>query len=205
MTDLSQPTPEPLLEPGAESNAEPLLEPMTFEEAIALSQSLLGQMEQGELSDAELEQAIATLVRSENGARGFFVTYLTDERSLADQPSPAVIGALQSSPEIVSELLVKNLAMSSAMAIAHRRNENEAMAQGSDRVRCRTTALIQLLPIPAIAEKAQKLHQTIATGVGEYQSFLTRWNYDTEQKQVIEEAIEAAMGQTDAPPNPGMG
>jgi hypothetical protein len=62
-------------------------EDLTFEQAIALTQSLLTQMEQGKLSEAEIGEAIAPLVSSMNGARGFFVTYLSDERAIADHPS----------------------------------------------------------------------------------------------------------------------
>ncbi len=111
-------------------------ESVTFQEAIALTQSLLSRIEAG-VSPAEIEAGIAELVKSENGARGFFVTYLTSDGNLADNPSPEVVRALQSSPEIVAELLVKNLAMSAAMAVTHRRNGLEEMAQGSDRVRSR--------------------------------------------------------------------
>jgi hypothetical protein len=166
---------------------------ITFEQAIALTQSLLEQMEQGALSDAELESTLAALVKTENGARGFFVTYLTDERSFADQPSPAVVQALQSSPDVVSELLVKNLAMSAAMAITHRRNQNEAMAQGSDRVRSRTAHLVQLVHLPQVAEKAKQLSDSAATGTGPYQAFLDRWGYDAEQRQVMQQALESAI------------
>ena len=168
-------------------------ETVTFEEAIAHTQTIMEQMEQGALSGSDLEQTLTQLVQTENGARGFFVTYLTDDRSLADQPSPAVIQALTTAPEIVAELLVKNLAMSSAMAIAHRRNEDEQMAQGSDRVRSRTTHLIQELDIPQIAEKLQQLNESAATGQGTYRSFLERWGYDAEQRQVISDVSQAAL------------
>jgi len=169
-------------------------EDLTFEQAIALTQSLLTQIEQNKLSEAEIEEAIATLVGSMNGARGFFVTYLSDERAIADQPSTAVLQALQSSPENVSDLLVKNLAMSSAMAITHRRNGNEEMAQGSDRVRSRTAHLIEKLQLAAVMGKAQKLHESASTGLGEYKAFLDRWGYDAEQRQVIQRSMEGAIG-----------
>ncbi|MBE9099136.1 hypothetical protein [Vacuolonema iberomarrocanum] len=168
-------------------------ETVTFEEAIAHTQTIMEQMVQGALSGSDLEQTLTQLVQTENGARGFFVTYLTDERPLADQPSPAVVQALTTSPEIVAELLVKNLAMSSAMAIAHRRNDDEPMAQGSDRVRSRTTYLIQQLEIPQIAEKLQQLNESAATGQGTYRSFLERWGYDAEQRQVISDVSQAAL------------
>jgi hypothetical protein len=166
---------------------------VTFEQAISLTQSLMAQMQQQQLSETDLEAIIFALVSSENGARGFFVTYLTDDRPLADQPSDAVIRALQSSPEIVAELLVKNLAMSSAMAIAHRRNQKEEMAQGSDRVEARTAKLIEQLKLPQVAEKAQKLKESAETGTGEYQAFLERWGYDAEQRKVIQQHMERAM------------
>lgn len=167
---------------------------LSFEQAIALTQSLMAQMQQNQVSEAELEAVLAALVSSENGARGFFVTYLTDESPLADHPSEAVIRALQSSPEIVAELLVKNLAMSSAMAIAHRRNQNAEMAAGSDRVQTRTIALIQQVKLPDVSQKAQKLHESAATGTGDYRAFLDRWGYDAEQRQMIRQQMERAIG-----------
>lgn len=164
-----------------------MTEAITFEQAIALTQNLLTQLEQ--VSEPEIQAAITTLVSTENGARGFFVTYLTDDRPFADQPSAAVIKALQTSPAIVSELLVKNLAMSAGMAIAHRRNTNEAMAQGSDRVQRRTADLIQRVQMPEVMQKAAQLQASAETGVGEYQTFLERWEYDAEQRQRIAQVM----------------
>lgn len=172
---------------------------VTFEEAIALTQSLMAQMIADELSAPEIADAIAQLVKSENGARGFFVTYLTSEGTLADNPSAEVIQALQSSPDIVSELLVKNLAMSAAQAVTHRRNGNEEMVQGSERVRSRTTHLIEQLKLPQLRDRIVALHESAATGEGSYQPFLQRWGYDTQQRQVICEALEQVMIEIDQP------
>lgn len=163
---------------------------LSFEQAIALTQDLMAQIEAGTLSAAEEEQAIAALVSSENGARGFFVTYLTGDSALADAPSEAVVKALQSSPETVAELLVKNVAMSSAMAIAHRRNHNEDMAQGSERVSRRTLNLIRRINLPLVSEKAQQLRNSAKMGDGLYADFLNRWRYDDEQRAVIQAALE---------------
>jgi hypothetical protein len=168
-------------------------ESVTFEEAIALTQSLLSQMEASELSQPEVMQAIAQLVKSANGARGFFVTYLTSPGTLADNPSPEVIQALQSSPDTVAELLVKNLAMSAAMAVTHRRNNNEQMAQGSDQVRSRTARLIEQVELPQAREFAQQLHESATTGEGTYKTFLQRWGYDAQQRQVMRSALEQVI------------
>jgi hypothetical protein len=172
-------------------------ESVTFEEAIALTQSLMAQMAAGEVSAPESSEAIAQLVKSENGARGFFVTYLTSEGALADNPSPEVIQALQASPDIVAELLVKNLAMSAAQAITHRRKGNEEMAQGSDRVRSRTTRLIEQLKLPQVRDRAVALHESAATGEGTYKTFLQRWGYDAQQRQVICKALEQVIIEID--------
>jgi hypothetical protein len=171
----------------------PVPDHVTFEQAIALTQSLLAELEQGTLADADLNASIAALVGSENGARGFFVTYLTDDRPFADHPTEAVVQALASSPEIVSELLIKNLAMSTAMAIAHRHNQNEVMAQGSDHVQRRTLHLLRLTQLQESAQKAQALHESATTGIGDYQAFLDRWNYDAEQRQQIAEVVRAVV------------
>jgi hypothetical protein len=98
---------------------------------------------------------------------------------------------LATSPEIVSELLVKNLAMSSAMVLTHRRRDDETMAKQSERVRERSRQLIASLGLPEFAEKLAQLLVAAQTGEGIYQSFLDRWNYDPEQREAIAEAIAA--------------
>jgi hypothetical protein len=168
-----------------------MTEAVTFEQAIALTQDLLEKLP--DLSELEIQASITNLVGTENGARGFFVTYLTDDRPFADQPSPAILQALQTSPEIVSELLVKNLAMSASMAIAHRRNGNEEMAQGSDRVLRRSVKLVQGVQMPEVEEKAAQLRSSAIAGQGEYQAFLERWGYDAEQRQKIAEVMGATL------------
>lgn len=170
-------------------------EAVTFEQAIALTQSLLSQAEAGELSQPEIATVIAELVKTENGARGFFVTYLTSETSVVDNPSTHVVQALQTSPEVVAELLVKNLAMSAAQAVFHRRNQNQQMAQGSEQVRQRTAHLIELLELPAVSDRLQQLLETATTAEGRYKAFLERWNYDNEQRQVICQVMQQVISE----------
>lgn len=171
----------------------PVPDPISFEEAIALTQSILVEIEQATLSESEIDRTIAALAASENGARGFFVTYLTDTRSLADHPSNAVVQGLRSSPEIVSELLVKNLAMSTAMILTHTSNQNLEMAQGSERVQRRTMRLIDLVQLPIVQTKLQTLSESIAAGTGVYQSFLKRWGYDADQQNAIQEVLQKVI------------
>ncbi len=162
---------------------------VTFEQAITLTQSLLDQLADQALLDAELEVAVSQLVQHENGARGFFVSYLTDPRPLADTPSAGLVQALRSAPEPVAELLVKNLAMATAMAITHRRNQNEDMAQGSDRVRQRVMGLIQQVQLAQVQTKLAQMQASLETAGGPYQDFLERWGYDAEQRQAIAQTL----------------
>jgi hypothetical protein len=163
---------------------------IAFPEAIALTQSLMNEIVENKIAEADLEQTVSSLVNSKNGARGFFVAYLTGELPVADNPSSGIINALQQSPEIVSELLVKNLAMSSAMTIAHLRDNDRDSATSSQTVCQRTANLIKLLNLKSIATKLQELKTTIDSGDGEYRDFLERWGYDTEQKAAIRSSID---------------
>ena len=109
---------------------------------------------------------------------------------MADNPSDGVINALKTSPEIVSELLVKNLAMSSAMAVTHRRNNDEKMAKSSEKVAQRNGNLIKLTNLDLSSQKLEELKQTIINNNGSYQAFLEKWQYDEEQKQIIKKNLE---------------
>jgi hypothetical protein len=96
-------------------------ETLSFAQSLAITQDLLEQVAVGTLEPAAWVAAIAALVHTDNGARGFFVVFLSDGRPLSDQLLPLAPAALHGSPDTVSPLLIKNLAMSTAMAIAHRR------------------------------------------------------------------------------------
>ncbi len=164
---------------------------ITFEKAIKLTQIFLNNYQN--LNENDQEIIISSLVKSENGARGFFVTYLTDNREIADIPSEGVIKGLKSSPEIVSELLVKNVAMSTAMKISHQRSENEEMAQNSERVTNRSIQLIKDLKLDIVTEKIKQLITTITEKKGIYQDFLNRWNYDDQQQEMIKQNLQSLV------------
>ncbi|WP_038020804.1 hypothetical protein [Synechocystis sp. PCC 7509] len=157
-------------------------EPLNFASAIAYTQELLAQ---SKISASEISQ----LVKTEDGARGFFVTYLTSDFAMSEE----IIVGLRSHPKIVSELLVKNLAMSTAQQLFHRRRQDENMTFSSQRVQERTAQLIKLVDLDLVYEKLQQMIASIDTG-GDYQAFLERWNYDDEQKQAIKAAINNFLG-----------
>jgi hypothetical protein len=164
---------------------------ISFENAIQQTQDLLTQIE---FLDANtITQKLTELVSTENGARGFFVTYLTSDLSYTEYPSLEVITALKTSPILVNELLVKNLAMSTAMVIYHRKQGDEENARGSERVQEKTGQLIKQLLSPELGEKLQQLATSLNREQGEYQAFLERWGYDDCQRQAIAEIIQTFL------------
>ncbi|PPS42371.1 hypothetical protein [Chroococcidiopsis sp. TS-821] len=166
---------------------------VSFKEAIDLTQLLLEQADARQLPESEVKAVVSDLVRTQNGARGFFVTYLTSDSPVVDRLMHSVVEALRSHPETVAELLVKNVAMSAAQAIYHQRNQAEEMVQSSLRVQQRTQKLIQLLNLTAVTQYAQDLLNTATSGEGSYKDFLNRWGYDTEQRQVICQALQQVL------------
>jgi hypothetical protein len=165
---------------------------ITFEAAIALTQGVLDQLTQQQL-EAPLKDLVLKLLSTPNGARGFFVAYLTDARSLADHPDPEIIEALQTAPEAVSELLVKNLAMSTAMAIAHTRNAQPEQSQQSAQVSRRSADLMVRVGGDRLIAEAQDLWQGVTASSGSYTAFLKKWGYDAEQKAAIASCLQAIL------------
>ena len=172
------------------NNSQPnTLSSLSFPEAIEATQSIMDRIGSGQINEAEIETKIASLVSSKQGARGFFVAYLTSELPLADNPSVGIINGLKYAPDLVGELLVKNVAMSTAMAITHRRNQDEETAKSSDMVADRSINLIEKLDLDSIEAELTKLQTTLNQGKGSYQQFLEKWGYDAEQKDLIEKKI----------------
>ncbi|MEY2832708.1 MAG: hypothetical protein RLZZ574_1966 [Cyanobacteriota bacterium] len=168
-------------------------ESMSFPQAIAATQSLMNQIQSNKLSEVEVQQRVSSILSSKNGGRGFFVAYLTSDMSLADNPSTGVLNGLKSATEISSELLVKNLAMSSAMVITHRHNNDSESVAGSQKVCRRTCNLIQQLNLQLIKKKLREIQNTIENGTGEYQEFIERWDYSPKQKKAIQDSISQLL------------
>jgi hypothetical protein len=164
-----------------------------FDEAIHLTQSFLTQLKSQELTSSQILDFVSELVKTANGARGFFVTYLTATDPICDSPQPEIIAALQAHPEVAAELLVKNIAMSTAQQLYHHRRNDADMAASSATVTTRTTTIIQQLSLPQIQEMCRELLTTITTGTGEYSEFLVRWGYDDEQKKAIAQSMTTLL------------
>jgi hypothetical protein len=162
---------------------------VSFPQAIGLAQQILALPPEDDL----LEVALTALLQTENGGRGFFVTFLSGDQILADAPPAGLIRALRSAPTVVADLITKNLAMSTAMELHHYRQGDQENAQASARVRQRSRHLIERLQLPELQAHLQQLLDTIINQGGAYQSFLDRWGYDDVQRQAIQATAQSLL------------
>jgi hypothetical protein len=167
----------------------PISADIRFDEAIHLTQDFLTQLKANQLSPIEIQDFVTKLVATSNGARGFFVTYLTSTDPICDEPRSEIVAAIGAHPEITADLLVKNIAMSTAQQLYHQRREDLDMAASSATVSARTIQIVQQLNLPQIQDMCRELVDTITNGSGTYSDFLTRWGYDDEQKKSIARVV----------------
>ena len=163
----------------------------SFPQAIEISGQWLALWEAGELSEEVLADRVAELVASRDGARGFFVVALAGDSPLMDRLPEPVALQLRLAGEPVVDLTVRNLAMSTAMALHHRRANDPGQQGGSERVQQRSSELLRLLEPLAVKQRLETLLAAAREGSGEDVAFLERWGYDAEQKLAICDAIEA--------------
>ncbi len=163
-----------------------------FAAAIELTEQFVQQLQDKQLTAEQITIFVQDLVATTEGARGFFVGYLTSDANIVDQLDQyisAIAQGLQAHPEVVADLLVKNLAMSTAQQLHFQRHDQPDMASNSARVADRSRQLLKTLKLPLIQEICQQLSQSILTGTGAYVEFLERWGYDDEQKSAIQQQI----------------
>jgi hypothetical protein len=150
----------------------------------------LRQWEAGELSEEVLADRVGQLVSSRDGARGFFVVALAGDGPLMDRLPEPIAMQLSSAGAAVVDLTARNLAMSTAMAVHHRRQGDGDQQGRSLRVQRRCQELLQHLESALVTSRLETLLAGTAD-VGVDREFLERWGYDQEQKQAIAAAIEA--------------
>ena len=159
----------------------------TFKEAMQASMIWCKSWENNEISDEVISDRIGELIKTVEGARGFFVVSLSIECPLMDRFPDALIFQLRSSGEIVVDLTVKNLAMSSAMIITHRKNKDSHEIQ-SEKIKTRCIELLKLLDSNKVKKRLSNLLEA-TKGHGSDLKFLQRWDYNDEQINAISESI----------------
>jgi hypothetical protein len=170
----------------------------TFQQAMEITAQWLALWEAGELSEEVLADRVAELVASRDGARGFFVVALAGESPLLDRLPETLLLQLRRAGALVVDLTARNLAMSTAMVLAHGRSGDSDQQAGSRRVQTRATELLRHLEPQAVRVRLETLlaaaHDAESepdAAVRDDRAFLERWGYDAEQRQAIAAAIEA--------------
>ena len=159
----------------------------TFKEAMQASMIWCKSWENDEISDEVISDRVGELIKTVEGARGFFVVSLSIDCPLMDRFPDALIFQLRSSGEIIVDLIVKNLAMSSAMIITHRNNKDPQERQ-SERIKIRCIELLKLLDSTQVKKRLNVLLEA-TKGNGKDLKFLNKWGYSDEQINAISESI----------------
>ena len=159
----------------------------TFKQAMKATMIWCKSWENDEISDEVISDRIGELIKTVEGARGFFVVSLSIDCPLMDRFPDALIFQLRSSEEIVVDLTVKNLAMSSAMVVAQNENNDLQRAQ-SERIKIRCIELLKLLDSNQVKKRLDVLLEA-TKGNGADLKFLHKWCYNDEQINAISESI----------------
>lgn len=184
-----------------------------FMESASYAGSLCHAIENGQQGE-EISERLRAMLSHSDGARGFFVTYLTDPmlKNSADSSDglPMVVSdALKASDmSTVAPLAIMNVAMPTATALSHQASGDEKSAQNSARTARRGGRVLQLLAAdsvtgPIVTEKLKACLRAVEAWPGhgdevdkEWASFLRRWKYDDAQVAAIREALVLALGTT---------
>ena len=161
----------------------------TFKQAMDATMVWCQSWEKEEISDEVISDRIGELIKTVDGARGFFVVSLSIDCPLMDRFPDVLIVQLRSSGEIVVDLTVKNLAMSTAMVIEHRKNNDPQEIQ-SERIKIRCIELLKLLDSNQVKKRLDVLLEA-TQGNGADLKFIERWGYNDEQINAISESIYA--------------
>ena len=160
----------------------------SFEEALKAASLWCDAWNKEELSDEVLADRFAELLETKTGARAFFAISLASETALMDRIPEILVLKLRNAGELIVDLTVRNLAMSTAMSLHHKRNNSPDMQAASEKINQRCIELLRILE-PTSVKKQLELLLNATKGNGPYIEFLNRWHYDNDQKASIAESI----------------
>ena len=163
-------------------------EQSNFEKAMKTTILWNNSWEAEEISDEVLADRVSNLIKTEEGARGFFVISLSTDSPLMDRLPDPLVFTLRSAGELIVDLTTKNLAMSTAMSIYHKKKGDEIKQNSSKRISSRCIELLILLE-PNLVKKRIELLIKGLEGEGVYSYFLNKWGYNKEQKEAISQVI----------------
>ena len=189
----------------------------SFEESqiisVQLADILAGARAHGETMPSEAATVLRSLVSTDEGARGWFVTLLTDERYdavLKPPLDPELLAAIEASPEPNNKLLTMNVAMSTATELVHVANGSEDLSAASRLTRDRSKVLIHalLLRMLGLPEEMQRLRTAVVVYTDsppesadkEWVQFTKECKYNEEQRAAIAAVLDELLAPLDEGP-----
>ena len=163
------------------------LKEATFTQAINISAQWCKEWGEDLLSEEVLADRIAELIKTKKGLRGFFAYALSDKNCfLLDKLPFSLIFKLNEGGDDVVEIVLKNLIMSSAQIIIHRRENNREYEITSENISDRCKAILRLLGTKSVTKNVNQVLKDLDT-MGN--SFDNSTKYDYEQKEFIKKQV----------------
>ncbi len=163
------------------------LKEASFTQAINISAQWCKEWGEDLLSEEVLADRIAELIKTKNGLRGFFAYALSDKDCfLLDKLPFSLIFKLNEGGNAVVEIVVKNLIMSTAQIIIHRREKNHEYELISENISDRCKCILRLLETNLVTKTVNQVLKDL-DNMGN--SFDKSIKYDLEQKELIKKQI----------------
>ena len=163
------------------------LKEASFSQAINISAKWCKEWEEDLLSEEVLADRIAELIKTKNGLRGFFAYALSDRDCyLLDKLPFSILFKFTEGGGNIVEIVVKNLIMSSAQIIVHRRNNDLEYELSSERISERCKCILRLLETNLVTNT---INQIIKDLDNLSNSFDKSIKYDHQQKEFIKKQI----------------
>ncbi len=159
----------------------------SFAQAINITAKWCKEWSEDLLSEEVLADRIAELIKTRNGLRGFFAYALSDKDCLLLDELPfSLIYKLNEVGDVVAEIVVKNLIMSSAQIIIHRRDNNHEYEMTSENISDRCKAILRMLETKSVTKSVNQVIKNL-DNMGN--SFENSIKYDSNQKEFIKKQI----------------
>ena len=159
----------------------------SFTQAINISAQWCKEWGEDLLSEEVLADRIAELIKTRNGLRGFFAYALSDQDCfLLDKLPFSLIYKLNEGGDAVTEIVLKNLIMSSAQIIMLRRDNNHEYEMTSENISDRCKSILRLIETKSVTKS---INQVLTDLDNMGNSFDNSIKYNLEQKKFIKKQI----------------
>ena len=163
------------------------LKETSFTQAINISAQWCKEWGDDLLSEEVLADRVAELIKTKNGLRGFFAYTLSDQNCyLLDKLPFSFVFKLQEGGNDVVEIVVKNLIMSSAQIVVHKRENNIEYQTNSKNISERCKSILRVLDTKSVTTNINQIINDL-DNLGN--SFDNSKKFDYKQKEFIKNQI----------------